>query len=140
MLVRCSFEELVALAAGAECTLRTAALVGAGVAAPPQEVVDVEALLPRLTGDVELSTLADQQSVFRAVELILDTLRRRMDDAVLEQYVGAEDAVVAYFDYAHVLTLHERIRQAGKEMAAIIELMTGAPPTEESAHNFAFPE
>ncbi|MBX6364064.1 MAG: hypothetical protein IRZ00_09375 [Gemmatimonadetes bacterium] len=139
-MVRCSFEELAALTAGAERTLQTAAVGGAGVVAPPQEIVDVEALLPRLTGDLDVRTLAEQRSLCRAVDLILETLRARMDETILEQYVGAEDAVVAYFDYAHVLTIRERIRRVGKEMEALIELITGAPPTEDSARRITFPE
>lgn len=140
MLVRCSFEELAALTAGAERTLQTAALGGAGVVAPPQELVDVEALLPRLSGDLDVRTLAEQRSLHRAVDLIFETLRNRMDETILEQYVGAEEAVVAYFDYAHVLTIRERIRRVGKEMEALIELITGAPASDDSARQVTFPE
>ncbi|HET9982784.1 MAG TPA: hypothetical protein VFQ38_04340 [Longimicrobiales bacterium] len=140
MLVRCSFEELAALTAGAERTVQTATLGGAGVVAPPQELVDVEALLPRLSGDLDVRTLAEQRSLRRAVDLILETLRARMDETILEQYVGAEDAVVAYFDYAHVLTIRERIRRVGKEMEALIELITGAPASDDSARQVTFPE
>jgi hypothetical protein len=136
VLVQCSFEELSALTAGAERARE--ATLGGGVVAPPVELADVEALIPRLVGDLELHTLAEQRSVLRALDLILETLRNRMDVTILEQYVGAEDAVVAYFDYAHVLTTHERVRRAGERMEAIIELLTGAAATEESARQVAF--
>ena len=141
MFVRCTFEELTALTAGAERTLLASAFAGdVGVAAPPRELADVEALLSRVTGDLTLQTLEEQRSVARAVDLILDTLREQVDATILEQFVGAEDAVVAYFDYAHVLTFHERVRRAGEQMEAVIELMTGAPPTGETAHTITFPD
>ena len=124
MLVQCTFEELSALTAGAEATLQVAAL-GGGVAAPPREVADVEALLARTDGDLELDTLVELRSVERAVDMILAHLRERVDATILEQYVGAEDAVAAYFDFAHVLTFRERVRRAGEEMEALLDLMKG---------------
>lgn len=141
MLVRCTFEELTALTAAAEKALLAAASGGnVSVAAPPRELDDVEALLSRVDGDFDLDTLAQQRSATRALDLILDTLRERVDGTILEQFVGAEDAVIAYFDYAHVLTLRERVRRAGEQMEAVIELMTGAPPTEESVSSTTFPD
>ena len=132
MLVQCTFEELSALTAGAEATLEVAAL-GGGVAAPPRAVADVEALLARTDGDLELDTLAELRSVERAVDTILAHLRERVDATILEQYVGAEEAVAAYFDFAHVLTFRERVRRAGGEMEALLDLMKGVAedPTRE---------
>ncbi|HEX9109378.1 MAG TPA: hypothetical protein VF832_19180 [Longimicrobiales bacterium] len=132
MLVQCTFEELSALTAGAEATLEVAAL-GGGVAAPPRAVADVEALLARTDGDLELDTIVELRSVERAVDSILAHLRQRVDGTILEQYVGAEDAVAAYFDFAHVLTFRERVRRAGEEMEALLELMKGVSedPTRE---------
>ena len=141
MLVRCTFEELTALTAAAERALLAAASGGnVSVAAPPRELDDVEALLSRVDGDFNLDTLAQQRSAARALDLILDGLRERVDGTILDQFVGAEDAVIAYFDYAHVLTLRERVRRAGEQMEAVIELMTGAPPTVESARQTTFPD
>ncbi len=141
MLVRCTFEELTAFTAAAERALLSAASAGnVSVAAPPRELDDVEALLSRVDGDFDLDTLAQQRSAARALDLILDELRERVDGTILEQFVGAEDAVIAYFDYAHVLTLRDRVRRAGEQMEAVIELMTGAPPTEESASSTTFPD
>ena len=142
MLVRCTFEELSALTTGAEQTLEAAAAFGggAGVAAPPRELADVEALLARADGDLELETLAEQRSVARAIELILALLRERVDATILEEYVGSEDAIAAYFDFAHVLTVGERVRLAGEEMEAVIELMSGAPATAEAARKISFPD
>ncbi len=142
MLVQCSFEELSALTTGAEQTLQVAAAFGggAGVVAPPRELADVEALLARMDGDLELETLAEQRSVARAIDLILAVLRERVDATILEQYVGSEDAVAAYFDFAHVLTVGERVRLAGEEMEAVIELMSGHPATDEAAEKITFPD
>ncbi len=142
VLVQCSFEELNALTTGAEQTLQVAAAFGggAGVVAPPRELADVEALLARMDGDLELETLAEQRSVARALDLILAVLRERVDVTILEQYVGSEDAIAAYFDFAHVLTVSERVRLAGEEMEAVIELMSGAPATPEAAETITFPD
>ncbi len=139
MLVQCTFEELSALTAGAEATLQVAAL-GGGVAAPPREVADVEALLARTDGDLELETLVELRSVERALDLILAYLRERVDATILEQYVGAEDAVAAYFDFAHVLTFRERVRRAGEEMEAVFELMNGSVAEDDDARELRFPE
>jgi len=140
VILHCSFEELTALTAGAHHTLARGARSRGGVAAPPRAGKDIEALLPRLTGDLSIQTIAEQQSVERAVARVLEELRERVDATILEQHVGAEDAVVAYFDYAHVLTLHDRLRRLGREMAAIIELVTGRPPTPEAAAEITFPD
>ncbi len=140
MLVQCTFEEMTALTAGAEQTLQLAAALGGGVAAPPRELADVEKLLARMDGDLDLDTLAEQRSVARAIELILAVLRERVDATILEQYVGSEDAVAAYFDFAHVLTVGERVRLAGEEMEAVIDLMSGGPATEEAAAKISFPD
>ncbi len=141
VLVRCTFEELTALSTGAEQTLLAAACGGGvGVAAPPRELAEVETLLTRDSADIALETLARQRQVARALQLIVDTLRDRVDTAILEQYVGSEDAVIAYFDYAHVLTIWDRVRRAGEEMEGVIELMTGSPPTAESAARITFPD
>jgi len=139
VILHCGFEELAAANAGARQLLSgDDGGSGAGVIAPAEAIADVEALLARLNGDVELTTLAEQQSVLRALGAILDQLREVMDRTIIDQYVGAEDAVIAYFDYAHVLTLYERAARIGREMSAMIELMTGVPPTPETARTVVF--
>lgn len=140
MILRCTFEELTALESGARWVLGDAATGDAGVAAPPAEAAEIEALLPRLRGDLSLTTLEAQERAERAVGCIRRTLLERMDTFAVRQYPGAEDAVNAYFDYAHVMRVHERIRHIGQEMAAMIELMTGQPPTEESRRSVSFPD
>ena len=67
MILHCTFEELSAISAGAERVLAEAGSGASVVVAPPEIVADVEALLPRLIGDLSLSTLAEQQSIARAI-------------------------------------------------------------------------
>ena len=140
MILFCTFEELSALVAGAERVLAEASDSHVVVAAPPQVVADLEALVPRLVGDVSVSTLAEQRSISRAVAFIVMDCRQRMDSAVISTHPASEMAVAAYFEYAHVLTLQDRLRRIGEQMTDLIELMTGAPPTEESARTVAFPD
>jgi hypothetical protein len=63
-----------------------------------------------------------------------------MDEAVILQHAAAESAVAAYFEYAHVLSVSNRLQAIGEEMAAIVQLMTGDDPDSESARRFSFPE
>ncbi len=140
MILYCTFEELSAIAAGAE---RVLAEVGSGasvIVAPPEVVADVEALLPRLSGDLSITTLAEQQSIARAVTYIVAELKQRMDALVVDEHPASEYAVGAYFDYAHALSVQDRVMRMGKEMGALIEVMTGRPPTAETAREFTFPD
>lgn len=138
MILHCDFEELAALTAGARHTLAVAAGGVSSVAVNSSALDDVEALLPRLTGDVSIQSIPEQESVERAVECIALCLRERMDEIVIEQFVGAEDAVAAYFDYAHVLTVHERVRRMGREMIALAELLAANEPI--AARQVQFPD
>ena len=140
MILHCTFEELSAISAGAERVLAEAGSGATVVVAPPEIVADVEALLPRLTGDLSLSTLTDQQSIARAITYIVAEAKQRMDAAIIEEHAAGEFAVGAYFDYAHALTVQDRVVRLGAEMSALIELMTGRPPTTESAREFTFPD
>lgn len=135
MILRMSFEELSALNAGAERLLGTP--YSGRVLAPPAALAELESRLP-VEGDLSVETLAEQKRLLRAVDLVLDHLKRRMDSFVVEQYVGAEDAVNAYFDYANVLSTRAKLVSVGEEMGALIEVMTGQPPSEE--FDIAFPD
>jgi hypothetical protein len=137
MILRLSFEELTTLNAAAKRMLATPE--GAGVLAPPEVLAELEARLP-LEGDISVATLGEQARLLGAVDLVLDRLKQRMDDLVVEQYVGSDDAVNAYFDYANVLELKERLAGLGREMEALIEVMTGHPATAASAEAIAFPD
>ena len=140
MILHCTFEELSALSAGAERVLAEAGSGTTVVVAPPEVIADVEALLPRLNGDLSLTTLAEQQSIARAVTYIVAELKQRMDSTILEEHAAAEYAVSAYFDYAHALTIQDRVVRLGAEMSAIIEVMTGRAPTAETTQTFEFPD
>ncbi len=140
MIMYCTFEELSALVAGAQRVLSEADDAAVVVAAPPQIVADLEALTPRLTGDLVIITLAEQRSVARASAYILADLKQRMDSTIVEENPASEASVQAYFEYANVLTFEDRLRRIGDQISALVELMTGAPPTEETARTLSFPE
>lgn len=137
MILRMSFEEMTALNTAATRLLSSSD--GSGVLAPPELLAELESRLP-LPGDITVTTLGQQQRLQGAVDYVLDHLRRRMDALTIEQYVGADDAVNAYFDYANVLTLSTRLASLGREMSAMIELMTGAPATASTAESISFPD
>jgi hypothetical protein len=137
MIVRVSFEEVTTLNAAAERLLSR--VDGGGIAAPPEVMAELEARLP-LRGDISVTTLAQQQRLLRAVDYVLDHLRGRMDALIVELYVGADDTVNAYFDYANVLTVRSRLDELGVEMVALIELMTGSKPTAQLAEDVTFPD
>lgn len=140
MILHCTFEELSAVSAGAERVLAEAGSGATVVVAPPEVVADVEALLPRLNGDLSINTLAEQQSIARAITYIVAELKQRMDAAILDEHPASEYAVGAYFDYAHALSVQDRVIRMGKEMSAMIEVLTGRPPTAETAREFTFPD
>ena len=140
MILHCTFEELSALSAGAERVLAEAGSGTTVVVAPPEVIADVEALLPRLSGDLSLATLAEQQSIARAVTYVVAELKQRMDVSIIEEHAASEYAVGAYFDYAHALSVQDRVVRLGAEMSAIIEVMTGRAPTAETAKTFEFPD
>lgn len=139
MILHCTYEELAALGATASRVM-SAAEGSARVAAPPQALADVSLLHPRLRGDISVPTLDDQRAIERAVEYLLEELRDRMNEFILTQHVGSEDSINAYFDYAHVYTLRDRVRGLGREMVAMIELMTGEAPTLEISRSVTFPD
>jgi hypothetical protein len=39
-----------------------------------------------------------------------------------------------------VLSFEDRLRRVGEQMSALIELMTGAVPNDETARTIAFPD
>lgn len=140
MILACNFEEVTALAYGARSFLAEGQGQSAPVAAPSADRVAVEALLPRLTGDLTVATVAEQRQVERAVELIVLHLRHEMETRVLTTHAAAEEAVSAYFDFAHALSVLGRVRELGEEMRALMEVILGAPPTERQLRTFRFPD
>ena len=140
MILHCNFEELGALKRGADVLLGNSSGEGSSVAAPPFGREEVEALLPRLSGDLKLETLADQRRVLRGVTAIVARLKDEMDVSVLTTHPAAEVAVSSYFLYAHALAVLMRVSELGQEMEALIEILTGAPATPEVATSFRFPD
>lgn len=128
MILHCNFEELRALASAGEVLVAEAHARTGGVAAPPEGVVMVESLIPRLTGDMSIETLDDQRRVQGAVTVLVDDLRRRMDHQIIETTPGNEEALNLYFDYGHSRSVLHRLDQMGAEMAAIVELIAGGNP------------
>jgi len=140
VILQCTFEELRSLREGARTFLGGEAPMPVAVAAPSSERVVVEKLLSRLTGDLSISTLADQRRVEDGVEAVVETLRIEMEALVLSTHAGDEGAVAAYFDFAYSLSVLGRTRELGVEMEAMIELVTGSPATPEIAATFQFPD
>ena len=56
------------------------------------------------------------------------------------EHLGDEDAVAAYFDFAHALTVARRLRDLTSEMEDLVELVTGRPATPETRRTFRFPD
>ena len=141
MILRCNYEEVEALKGGARAFLEQAGKAGHGnVLAPPEARARVEALVPRLQGDLSVATLAELHIVQIAVEAIVDHLREEMDSAVLTAHPADESAVNAYFAFAHGFTVASRVREMEAEMEAIIELVTGDTASPEAVRTFRFPD
>jgi hypothetical protein len=141
VILHVNFEEIRALVSGAELVLATSRGERHGaVAAPSAALAETEALATRLTGDVTLDTLADQRRFRSAISLICEHLRDRLESKVIEFNPGHEEAVDLYFDYAHAVTVLDRLDRIGSEMTAMIEVMTGEGVTDLSAATVTFPD
>lgn len=141
VILHCNYEEIQALQAGARAYLGEAGTVASSaVLAPSETRTHVEALLPRLVGDLSLPTLAELRVVRTAVAAVVESLRAQMETMVLATHAADEDAVSAYFDFAHGFTVLNRLDEMAAEMEAMIELVTGDAPSDEAAHSFRFPD
>lgn len=141
MILHFNFEEIQALKTGARQYLGAVGEYPASaVLAPSEGRAHVEALLPRLSGDLSFSTLAELRVVQHAVSELVESLRAQMESRVLATHAADEDAVSAYFDFARALTVSGRIAEIAAEMEAMIELVTGEAPSEEAARTFRFPD
>lgn len=141
MILRCNYEEVEALRAGARALLeRTGDTAASTVLAPPESRARVEALLPRLMGDLSLATLDELRGVQAGIGAIVEQLREEMESEVLAAHAADESAVTAYFAFAHALTVQSRVGELAEEMEAIIELVTGGAPSPESLRRFRFPD
>ena len=137
MIFRVSYEEVTVLNSAAQRLLAPAGDVA--VAAPPEALAELESRMP-VQGDLTVGTLAETRRLLAAVEYLMDHLKRRMDAIILDQYVGSDDSVNAYFDYANLLTVRSRLVHATREMTAMIEVMIGGPVTAEAAEAITFPD
>ena len=140
MILSCNYEELTALSNGARSLLEKSRSDSSAVAAPPAAIAVIEALLPRLHADLSISTLHEQRGIQAALYAIVEFLRIEMEAMVVVAHPADEDAVTAYFDFAHGLSVLRRVQVIGREMAAMIELVTGSPPNDESTRTFVFPD
>lgn len=140
MILHCNYEELTALRTGAHALLEEAQSTGGTVAAPPVETERVQLLLPKLDGDLVVTTLHEQRTVVSAVEVIVSHLHREMETRITSWHPAHEESVAAYFDYAHAYAVLSRLREVGEEMEALIEVVTGSRPTRRTARSFVFPD
>ena len=97
-------------------------------------------LLPRLNASLSIENLSEQRWVRGAVAAICQNLHDRLDDKVLEYHPAHEEAVALYFDYAHAFGVLKRLDEMGVEMSGMIELITGAQPSELTARSITFPD
>ena len=140
MILYMSYEEVQALRQGARNFLREESLGGCLVAAPPAARAEVSALEEKLVGDIGVDTLAQQRTLASAVSHVVECLRVEMETLVGETHPAHEGAVAAYFDYAHALSVLQRLREIGTEMEAMIEVVTGKPADPQTAATFHFPD
>ena len=140
MILYFNYEELAALKAGAQVFLEREGPGRGGVLAPSEARARVEALVPRLHGDLSLATLEELRHVQAGVTAIVECLRVEMESTVVATHAADEGAVAAYFDFAHGFTVAHRIGEMASEMEALIELVTGSEPTSETARSFHFPD
>ena len=140
MILHFSYEELMALRAGADVFLEGEGAATGRVLAPSESRARVEALQPLLHGDLSLSTRDELWGVQTAVTAIVECLRAEMESLIVVMHAADEGAVAAYFDFAHAFIVSHRIGELASEMTALIELVTGSPPSNETARDFQFPD
>jgi hypothetical protein len=140
VILHLNFEEIRALRAGGRALLEGAAESPSAVLAPAESLSVLEAFLPTLDGDLSLSTLDEVRRAERAVGAILEHFFVEMESAVVATHAADEQAVAAYFDWAHALTVSTRLGEMASEMEAVIELVTGEEPNEDAGRTFRFPD
>lgn len=140
MILHCTYEEIQALTAGGRSFLEGEGEGSASVLAPPESRALVEALVPKLVGDLDVPSLAEARGLQVAMEAIVDHLRAEMEAVVVATHAADEAAVAAYFDFAHALSVSHRLSELVVEMEALVELVTGEPADAETALTFRFPD
>lgn len=127
MILELTYEEITALNSAAE---RIRGARGGGVAAPPEAIAALDERMP-LSGDITVDSAGEQERLLKAMDAVLDHLRQRMDALILEQYVGADDPVNAYFDYANVYTARHRLDLIGRQLRAVADVIQGSDAQAE---------
>jgi len=140
MILTCNYEEITALAHGARVYLEDDGGADVLLPTPGANRVAVEALLGRLGGYLSVRTLEDQRDLETGIRTVVQFLREEVDSRVLAAHPADEEAVSAYFDFAHSLSVLQRVIQMGEEMTALVELMSGDVPGERSVREFVFPD
>jgi hypothetical protein len=127
VILNCDFEELRALDRGAELVLEARKAGSPLLRLASQETLEqVESLRPLLHGSITVSDLAEIDGIQAAVRLITRTLERMLHEKVIEFHPAHEEAVGLYFDYAHVLTVENRVNRIAAEMHAIADLLNSS--------------
>jgi len=140
MILTCNYEEITALTHGAQVYLEDAGGADVLLPTPGANRVEVEALLARLGGYLSVRTLEDQRDLETGIRAVVQFLREVVDSRVLAAHPADEEAVSAYFDFAHALSVLQRVIHMGEEMTALVELMGGGVPGERSVREFVFPD
>lgn len=143
MILHCTYEELQALRAGALLVLSPPEhREGPGVPPPTsgEERAAVDSVLAELDGDLSVETLTQQRHLLSVFSAIVNRLRVEMEARVTSLHPAAEDAVQAYFEFAHALKVLERLREIGREMEAILGVVADEDAGEELADTFVFPD
>jgi len=140
VILWCNYEELQALKQGASAVLGLEDGYGCSANLTSEDSERVHALLPRLSGDLSIRTLAEAREVASALDTIVRCLETAMKSVVVQSHPGDEGAVDAYFDFAHGFAVLSRAREMQGEMTAMIELFTGVPVTVELERTFEFPD
>ncbi len=142
MILTCSYEELTALQYGARSWLDEGVSGSDRIpaVAVPGTRHAVEGLLARLGGYLSVRTLEEQEELEEGLRTVVHHLRSEVDSRVLAAHPADEYAVSAYFDFAHALSVLQRVIEMGAEMRALVELMSGGAPPDRAAREFVFPD
>lgn len=141
MILYCNFEEIQALKNGASAFLGLEpGAENIPVAAPPLAKARVETLMGLLDGDLTVTTLANQRQLESGVRTVVEFLQGEMKSLIADHSPSDEGAMDAYMDFAVAYTVLARLRQMGREMEAMVEVIQGGPVTPELERSFEFPD
>jgi hypothetical protein len=129
MRLVCNYEEITVLIQGGQALLgeEVEALFSSTAPSSAEVREVVGSFLPLLSQDLDFDTLAEQESAENAVVCIVGHLREVMENRVRATHPADEEAVAAYFDFAHALSVQARLQEMGDEMRALEEILAGSP-------------